>query len=1117
MKNNKVKFFLLTSSTLVIVIASIFLFRKVSYGNLSSGNDHDYWDGVTVSSSLSGSGTSTNPYLISNGADFAKFVQQVDGYNYKKYYKLTADIYLNKGYFFYNKGNDQIVYCLEGREYFMLGNSTAYYADPGYTNAIGNVNSISTINSSRAILDGDSHSIIGLYVYDDNNNDDAVSLFNELNVGGTVKNVNFLNSVIMGKDDVGLINNLKTGYVQSVIYNGIIYNSRGNYSATTVNGQATYSNNTISLSITPESDQYVYEKAAVSGTSNVSFQYNGKTYNVGNFTINLDYTTDSLELTPTSGTLNITNLSYVGYRRKRTNCGLIANYYSQNDNTVDHISVHGTISGWGNVGALIGKIHGYSSASGSSNTRTIQHCYNNAKIYSKYIAGGLIGYVEGNNEYRFYALYNNANITGKITGGILGYINYNYNNMYLRFRYIYNLSEDYSSDGQIIGSIQLASNITYRDANVANNCLYIHQGKRAIGTNNLPDTDVFDSMAYDARSSILTVDYLSGTNFKTSNGYVLTDGKVPYFTNDDVDAPNITISSNYQGINDLTNNDYYNTINKIIIPYYNNYRLTYSYTDASEIGVIEADFDDSGYAYGVDDLYKPDDHIVSSSSGSTFYIDHNTANILQVRIIDEYGNVGLARSDMIISDCYPLTFSEGVNHNLLTLDTNFAIDEALNSEIQINNHLDHELEIDFFPYSSSAKLYFQSENALPNNTELYLFDYINNNIYKLVITSQITPTIISNKYYYDLSLFTSIYNNSNYDNLLINHYDGSTIEEDLDIIIKYQIESGSNYFERNMGQNMAIIDNNEVYANNNSRSFYNLVSPEYHNSYNLTTTTNGSLSLSTINSNMTINYNISNNTNTVNNNSDNYYIYDQINNYTQKYLKLEIIDSNNNKITNFVPFNVQYVINNTTYHGSNNGTTYIPITSDTGTITATVLDNTNLDVKSGNYSLKITACNKYSDDISGSTTIPITINNAKPINNNSFQVVIDEGCRFINKNNGQTNYGNNTFHFNLNYTGTLTAATAKIKLKKVTEIGNYFSTTNVNPNTIFNQSFSSGGVYNNDTYYNLVSSNLVSGTSYNFSIPIKTSSLPEGKYFLTIALFNGNTFVTEEQFNIIIK
>ena len=1116
MKNNKVKFFLLTCSTLVIIIASIFLFRKVSYGLLTSASDHNYWDGTTVSSSLSGSGTEASPYLISNGADFAKFIENCNSTSeYSKYYKLTADIYLNKGYFLYYHQYNCLMYLFNDTYKFIIDDNI-YYNDPLMHTSNGHINEVDPISNFRSYLDGDNHSVIGLFV---SGTDENTSFIKEMKTDKRyIKNINFLNSAIVGPQNVGFIGDFNKGRVENVIFNGCIYNNGIPYSYNYESGIASYNNNRISLSIAPETDESIYHHLEINGTSNIAFTYNNQNYNAGSFSIIIDSPADFIDLTPNGGTLSITNLSYKGYKRKESNCGFVAKLKRTGDSlNLNSISLHGFVSGWGNAGALVGKVE-----KSSAYNIIIHDVYNNATIYSENIVGGLFGYTDGATTYNLNRIYNNGKIQGRISGGIIGYMNCSINNTGITLENIFNSAEEFSDNGQIIGKMVVPSGNTISSFNVSN-VYFIHSGKLGLGNNNSQENNYTDlsTMTYKSRDELLTISNLNAMGYSSSIGYNVNDGKIPYFTKDDVDAPVITIDLNYKSMS-WTNTDYHNPINNVVIGTGSDYNLKYSYTDDSEIGCIRYDFDDTGYYFTNDELLTFDTIFENTSNESTkrFSINTNSVNTLIVNVIDKFGNVGLARSDNIINDPYEINESEGVNHNSISLNNNngnsLGYDNLINSNIQLNYHINHELTTSFFPYDSSAKLYFKSRKILPNSTELYLYDYKTDNVYKLIINSQINPININNIYYYDLSLFTSIYNSSiNYDSFLINHYNDSKISEDFEIVINYEkaFESGSNLME--IGNSIIVMDDNNNKYENMYEMFYSICSKENHNSYNITTTANRTLDLKDNNTNMTIDYSISDNVNNyVNNNSN--YIYDEINNYTTKYLKIELVDTNGNKISNFVPFNIKYELNNTTYHSSGNSTTYIPIASDTGTITATVINNNNIDVPSGNYNIKVTVCNKYNSEISGSSTVPIVISNASPINNNSFQVEIDAKDRIIDKNTGITNSNDNNFDIHYKYTGTLNSPMVRIKINKLTDSSNSYTLSNINPNTIFNQNFNNAGTYNGETYYHLLSSYLSSNQQYNISIPIKTSSLPEGKYIISVALFNS-TRVSEEKFNVIIK
>ncbi len=81
---------LVLSLTIILSCASVRIDNAMA---LSSTEDTiAIWDG-TVATSLSGSGTEANPYRITNGAELAKAIIDIQYYN--KYFELTNDIYLN--------------------------------------------------------------------------------------------------------------------------------------------------------------------------------------------------------------------------------------------------------------------------------------------------------------------------------------------------------------------------------------------------------------------------------------------------------------------------------------------------------------------------------------------------------------------------------------------------------------------------------------------------------------------------------------------------------------------------------------------------------------------------------------------------------------------------------------------------------------------------------------------------------------------------------------------------------------------------------------------------------------------------------------------------------------
>ena len=135
----------------------------------------DDWDGVAVSDSLVGNGTEENPYLISSGADLAYFASQVNaGTTYAGvYFKLTKSI------------------NLDNNENFMIGNSET--------------------NSFAGVFDGNSNSILGLYI---DRTATRSGLFYDLLAGGEINNLSTYGSITGGQYTGGIV-----GYLQLNQYN----------------------------------------------------------------------------------------------------------------------------------------------------------------------------------------------------------------------------------------------------------------------------------------------------------------------------------------------------------------------------------------------------------------------------------------------------------------------------------------------------------------------------------------------------------------------------------------------------------------------------------------------------------------------------------------------------------------------------------------------------------------------------------------------------------------------------------------------------------------------------------------------------------------------------------
>ena len=140
----------------------------------------EVWDGSVAESFAGGSGTAEDPYLIANGAQLKRFAAIVNGtdgmtQNTAACGKLTADILLND---------------TEGWESWNETTAPAKNWTP-----IGSYE-----KQFIGILDGDGHSVSGIYINSTTNYQGLVGYLGE---GGTLQNLGVKASYIKGRNIVG--------------------------------------------------------------------------------------------------------------------------------------------------------------------------------------------------------------------------------------------------------------------------------------------------------------------------------------------------------------------------------------------------------------------------------------------------------------------------------------------------------------------------------------------------------------------------------------------------------------------------------------------------------------------------------------------------------------------------------------------------------------------------------------------------------------------------------------------------------------------------------------------------------------------------------------------------
>lgn len=135
-----------------------------------------------------GDGTPQNPYLIEDAAYLNAFRDKVNGGNTNINGKLVNDIDLNENF-------DQDLFAVDGNGNATYNGSPDIPAFEQWT-PIG-YNGISGILAFNGTLDGDGHTISGLYINTaDDTSNKYYALIGYLGNGGTVKNLGIENSVV---------------------------------------------------------------------------------------------------------------------------------------------------------------------------------------------------------------------------------------------------------------------------------------------------------------------------------------------------------------------------------------------------------------------------------------------------------------------------------------------------------------------------------------------------------------------------------------------------------------------------------------------------------------------------------------------------------------------------------------------------------------------------------------------------------------------------------------------------------------------------------------------------------------------------------------------------------
>ena len=283
-------------------------------------SDENNWDGTVASSYRNGSGTSSDPYIISNAKELAYFEKMLHETSYENtYFELANDIIINNGTLEYTK--DNLLYTVEKTKFYLKEYTTEIYQNSDLSGEkTANINKFNTLNNFRGHFNGNYYSIYGLYITDENSSE--LALFN--NLKGTVENLYLENILIYGgSTTASLATSISNSTIKDVFIDGDIVGTTDKVKETeiltledtTYNKTETELEETLTLPVSTKTPVSVKLTGTYETTSeNQKIIINEQEITSGEFTINLNNTLpESLSvkvLDENSSTITLKNLKY---------------------------------------------------------------------------------------------------------------------------------------------------------------------------------------------------------------------------------------------------------------------------------------------------------------------------------------------------------------------------------------------------------------------------------------------------------------------------------------------------------------------------------------------------------------------------------------------------------------------------------------------------------------------------------------------------------------------------------------------------------------------------------------------------------------------------------------
>lgn len=771
LKSKKNKIYIILISIFIVIVSSVSIATFARQKNRNPLNIDTTWDGSVASSYRSGTGSESDPYIISNASELAYFSNMLKSTTYANtYFELNNDIIINKGTFKYE--DNLIKYILEDNTYFVDKYSNNYYSSSDMSNKVGNINLFNSLDNFNGTFNGNSHTIYGAYI----TKKDTKYLGLFTNLSGTVKDLYLQNSFIYGGGITGgIASNISNGLIENTIYGGYVIGSDNNTFDEQENSidDITLSKGTSSLKVDlsninlldydVESITLEGEIENYSNLSNISI--NNISIDKSDFSINLDNSTNNLSIIYKLNELDdikIINLKYKVKYKLGISSGIVAEASDTN--------ILGTINK--------AYVYGYNYSSGivasASSKLNLTNSYNTGSINSNNISSGLIACLK-NVSGLVSNTYNVGQINALETSGIVGNIE-NTNNFYIK--------NTFNSDNTYFVSNIVSSSVNITNSYNASN-KYILSGNytgKILYSANLKNKDfLINTLGF---SEFTDLDNIKNN---TNSIWVYEEDSYPLLYIDDINNSIASININSYSWNNVSY-----SLNEVLL----SDNITFNIKENDNLNKVKEIYyyiknDKNALSY--DELNNITDWNLFDSSKK---ISEEGYYIIYAKIVDYNDNVTYINSDVLVLDLsgcdIKITYG---NKTLNTLNNNpstYFINDDLDIYVEAFDKMAGVKSIKY--YVADSILDKDELNKLEDNLWINYNDKITiNNKKSIIYVKALDNMDIASYASSDLILYEGyknegLYIANNYDK----SYDSLNITSDSTVSLKYTYKSDYN-------------------------------------------------------------------------------------------------------------------------------------------------------------------------------------------------------------------------------------------------------------------------------------------------------------------------------------